>query len=58
MGILASHILLTQRWDHKEMQDIHFDQDVQVYGIYYDVPNSIYFWYSFDHDSLSFLLIP
>ena len=32
-GILASHILLSQKPDLKEMQVIHFDQDVQVCGI-------------------------
>ena len=33
-GILASHILLSERPDLKEMQDIHFDQDVQVCRIF------------------------
>jgi hypothetical protein len=54
VGILASHILLSQRPDLKEMQDIHFDQDVKVCGIFHDVSNSKYFLYSLDHDFLSF----
>jgi hypothetical protein len=29
VGILASHMLLSQKPDHKEMQVIHLDQDVQ-----------------------------
>ena len=35
-GILASHILLSQRLDPKEKQVIDLDQDVQVSG---------YFWW-------------
>ena len=33
-GILASHILLSQIPNLKEMQVIHFDQDMQVCGIF------------------------
>ena len=53
-GILASHILLSQRPDLKEMQVICFDRDMQVCGIFHKVPNSKIFLCSFDHESLSF----
>ena len=33
-GILASHILLSQRPDPKEKQVINLDQDVQVCGLW------------------------
>jgi hypothetical protein len=33
-GILASHILLSQKSDLQEMQVIHFHRDVQVFGIF------------------------
>jgi len=39
VGILASHILLSQRPNHKEMQVIHFDQDVQVCAISFLILN-------------------
>jgi hypothetical protein len=39
VGILASHILLSQRPDHKEMQVIHFDQDMRVCGIRFLILN-------------------
>jgi hypothetical protein len=42
-GILASYILLSQKPDHKEMQVIHFDQDVPVCEFFHKVPNSKYF---------------
>jgi hypothetical protein len=46
VGILASHILLSQKPNHKEMQVIHFDREVQVCGIFHIVPISKYFLYS------------
>jgi hypothetical protein len=51
------HICITyivkSKTGSKEMRVIHFDQDVQVCGIF---SNPNIFWYSFDHDSL-FLII-
>jgi hypothetical protein len=38
VGIFASHVLLSQRLDHKEMQVIHSDQDVRVCEIFHIVP--------------------
>jgi hypothetical protein len=52
VGILASHMLLSQKPNHKEMQVIHFDRDMQVCGIFLNFPNSKYFWYSLNHESL------
>jgi hypothetical protein len=45
-------MLLSQKLDHKEMQVIHLDQDVQVCGIFHNCPNSKYFLYSLNHESL------
>ena len=54
-GILASHILLSQRPDLKEMQVIHFDRDVQVCGIFHKVPISKIFLVLLWIMNLSFL---
>jgi hypothetical protein len=52
VGILASHILLSQKPDHKEMQVIY--QDMQVCGIFHIVPILNIFGAPLDHDPLSF----
>jgi hypothetical protein len=52
VGILASHILLSQKPDHKEMQVIHLDQDVEVCGIFHIVSILNIFGTLLDHDSL------
>ena len=57
-GILASHILLSQRPDLKEMQVIHFDQDVQVCGIFHEVLILNIFGTPLNHESLSFERMP
>ena len=48
-GRLASHILLSQRWDPKEKQVISLDQDVQVCG---------YFWWMIDENPLYEFSLP
>ena len=53
-GILASHILLSQKLDLKEMQVIHFDQDVQVCEIFRKVLILNIFGTPLNHESLYF----
>jgi len=48
------HILLSQKPDLKEMQVIHFDQDVQVRGIFREVLILNIFGTPLVHESLSF----
>jgi len=54
-GILASYNIAKSKIDLKEMQVMHFDQDVQVCRIFIIFLILQYILlYSFNHDSLSF----